>query len=257
LGALLRHIRVSPIAEFGARSRRAFDAMTAVDIALGLLAGLVSCLTPEALLLFPLAVAAAGADRPGRLATIAIGLGLSLVVTGAAALGFDAIWLRRVVCILLLLQGIALMSESTVERFPFLTGGLGGVHEIPGASVRSGFRLLLLALFVGANWFPQPGPTLVRASMRAADMRNSGLAFGVLFVFGVGAAIPWIVLGRIMRLLFGPVARQAFRGMAGKRVLGVTLLVVAVLGGSGLDLAMAHWLDARLPPWTRKLAIRF
>ena len=85
-----------------------------------------------------------------------------------------------------------------------------------GSSVGSALRRLLLALFIGANWIPQIGPTLVKASLMAADIRNSGLALGVLFAFGVGAAIPWILLGRILRLLLRPFGGGVLHGMAGQ-----------------------------------------
>jgi cytochrome c-type biogenesis protein len=237
---------------------RASRPMTFADIILGLLAGLVSCLTPEAFLLFPLTIAAAGAERRSAITAIAVGLGLSLVVIGAAALEIEQVWLRRIVCAVLLLQGIALMSVSTVERFSFLTGGLEGSFELPGgASVRSAFRLVLLAILIGGNWLPLVGPTLGKASLMAADQRNSGLAFGTLFVFGIGAAIPWIVLGRLIRILVRPLTGRVPGGMGGKRILGASLMIVALLGGSGLDIAMVNFLDPLLPPWTKKLAITF
>jgi cytochrome c-type biogenesis protein len=230
----------------------------AIDAALAFVAGLVSCFTPEALLLFPLFLAAIGADWRGSIVAIAMGLGLSLVLTGIAALGFDAMWLRRAICALLLLQGIALMNRSTVERFPLLTGGLSGVFADSGDTpARVAFRMTLLALFVGANWIPPAGPTLVRASLMAADARIPGPAFAILFVFGIGAAIPWIVLGRLVRFVLRPLVRRMTGGMGGKRLLGVSLLVVAVLGASGLDLTMAHRLDPLVPPWARKLALSF
>jgi cytochrome c biogenesis protein CcdA len=239
--------------------------MSGIDIAFGFLAGIVSCLTPEALLLFPLALGAAGADGRASVIAPAVGLGLSLVLTGLLAgslglvFGFEAIWFRRVVCVLLVLQGIMLMSASMVERHPLLTGGLGGVFEAPGATSAGGaFRQFLLALFVGANWWrPAVGPILGKASLMAADTWNSGLALEVLFAFGLGAAVPWIVLGRIVRFVSRPFAGGVIHGMAGKRLLGLALLVVALLGISGQDMTVAHWLGALLPDWTRKLAITF
>jgi len=238
--------------------------MTAIDIAFGVLAGVVSCLTPEALLLLPLPLGAAGATGRAGVIALSVGLGLSLVLTGllAGSFGFlfgcDAIWFRRVMCALLGLQGIALMSVSLVDRYPRLTGGLGGVFGDSDESSRGGtFRLLLLALVVGSNWIPLVGPTLGKASLLAADTWNSGLALGVLFAFGAAAAVPWIILGRIVRVLVRPFAGGVLYGMPGKRLLGFSLLAVAILGGSGLDIAVAHQLDATLPAWTAKLAITF
>ena len=237
--------------------------MNVIDILFGFLSGIVSCVTPEALLLFPLALGAAGAiDRKTTIAP-AIALGLSLVLTGIAAgslgmFGFDARSFRRIICAVLMAQGIVLMSASLVERFPRLTGGRSGAFGMRGGKFFGGpLRQVLLALFVGANWIPSPGLTLAKASLMAADWRNSGWGFVILFAFGIGAAVPWIVLGRVLRILVRPFAETVPDGMAGKRLLGLSLLVVAILGGSGLDAVMTHWLDGILPSWTRKLAMTF
>jgi cytochrome c-type biogenesis protein len=238
--------------------------MTPADIVLGLLGGVLSCLTPETLLLFPLALAVAGGAGRANMLAISVGLGLSLVVTGLLAgslghgFGFEATLFRRIVCAVLVLQGIVLMSASLVDHYPMFTGGQGSVFDrSDGASVGSALRRLVLALFIGANWIPQIGPTLVKASLMAADIRNSGLALGVLFAFGVGAAIPWILLGCILRFVLRRGAAGALDGMAGQRWLGLSLLVVAILGSTGMDVAMAHWLAPKLPTWNHKLSTTF
>ena len=238
--------------------------MTAIDIVLGLLAGVVSCLTPEALLLIPLVLGAAGVDDRASVIAPAVGLGLSLVLTGLLAgslgtlFGVEAIWFRRIVCVLLALQGMILMSASLVERHPALTGGQSGVFVASESTSFGGaFRQLMLAFVVGANWSPSVGPTLGKASLMAADTWNSGLALGILFVFGLGAAAPWIVLGRMVRFVSWPFAGGLLHGMAGKRLLGLSLLAVAILGSTGLDLTVEHWIDAMLPNWTRTLAVTF
>ena len=237
--------------------------MSAVDIVFGFLAGVVSCLTPEALLLLPLVLVAAGASSRVSMIAPAVGLGLSLVLTGIVAgsfgmFGFDAFTLRRIVCAVLLLLSVTLMSASLAEQFSLFIGGHGSGFTASDTVPRGGaFRLLLLAVVVGANWIPLPGPILGKASLMSADVLNSGAGLAILFAFGAGAAVPWIVLGRVLRLLLRPVMGGLLRGMAGKRLLGLTLLVVAILGGSGLDLIMEHWLNGMLPDWTRKLALTF
>jgi cytochrome c biogenesis protein CcdA len=237
--------------------------MSVIDVLFGFLAGLVSCLTPDALLLLPLALGAAGAIGRRSVIAPAVGLGLSLVLTGIAAgsfgmFGLDAQSFRRILCAILLVLGLTLMSTPLVERFPRLTGGSGSLFDSPDSgSLGPAMRQVLLALFVGANWLPLPGPTLGKASLLAADTRGSGLGYGILFAFGIGAAIPWILVGRIVRLLLRPVAAPVFDGMAGQRFLGLALLVVAILGGSGQFDMVAQWLEALLPVWTQKLAMTF
>ncbi len=236
--------------------------MTAFDIVFGFLAGIVSCLTPEAFPLLPLMVCAAGAEGRASMLAPAVGLGLSLVLTGLVAgpvTTLTGIDFRSVACVLLGVQGFILMSASLTERFPRLTGGRGDMFDAQGGG-SSGrvVRLCMLAILVGANWFPMLGPMLGRASAMAADIWNSGLALAVLFAFGVGAALPLIFLGRVLRLLLRPFGGGGIlHGMAGKRVLGLTLLVVAIIGGTRLEFMMNHWIGALLPDWTRKLATTF
>ena len=239
-----------------------------LDFGFCFLSGILSCLTPEALLLLPLLLAAAGTAGRASAAMAATGLGLALVVTGAvavwlgAATGFEAIWLRRMVCAVLIVQGIALLRRHTVDRFPGLTGGVeawfnqspsAGVPVWPGTAT----RLCLLALIVGANWIPRLSPMLGKASLMAADAVNIRVALAMLFVFGLGAAVPWLAAGRIARFLIRPIMPGLTRGMAGKRLLGLTLLVVAVIGLSGTDTILARMADEVAPPWTRKLASMF
>jgi cytochrome c biogenesis protein CcdA len=238
--------------------------MTVTDILFGLLGGVLSCLTPETLLLFPLALAVAGGAGRANMVATALGLGLSLVVTGLLAgslspgFGFEATLFRRIVCAVLVLQGIALMSAALINHCPMFTGGHDSVFDRSGGtSAGSALRRLLLALVIGANWMPQIGPTLIKASLMAADIRNSGLALCVLFAFGVGAAMPWILLGRILRFVLTRFAGGMLQGMTGQRLLGLSLFVVAILGSTGLELVMAHWLNPKLPAWAHKLSTRF
>ena len=78
-----------------------------------------------------------------------------------------------------------------------------------------------------------------------------------LFVFGIGAALPWIVFGRMVRLPVRGIAPALLHGMAGKRMLGLAFLAVAVLGFGGLDLTLQNRLGTVLPAWSHKLAATF
>ena len=235
--------------------------MTNIDIAFGLLAGILSVMSPDSLMLLPLLFCAIGArDRP---LIIAPALGLSLVLTGVIAVslstrfGFDASRVRMGACIVLILQGLLLNSPSLSERYALFTGGAGGGFSDEAPPPGVGVRHVLLTLFVGANWFPPIGPTLAKTSLMAADGRTLPLALGTFFTFGLGAAIPWIILGRFIRALPGMANSGLVRGMAGKRVFGLLLIAVAVMGLTGGDLALSHRLDTLLPPWAAKIAGMF
>ena len=51
--------------------------------------------------------------------------------------------------------------------------------------------------------------------------------------------------------------RCSVDGLAGKRILGLTLLAVAIVGVGGLDVTASRQLDRVLPPWMHKLAVTF
>ena len=238
--------------------------MTPIDLAFGLLAGFLSCLTPASLLLLPILLCAIAArERP---LTVAIGLGIALVATSAAAvaleryLGVDAAPLeRRAVGLVLIAFGLLLNVRSLTNRFSGLTGGAGGdFDEMPPTRAGTVFRQLLLALFVGANWLPLPPPPILsRASMMAASGQKLPLALGTIFVFGLGAAMPWIILGRLLRRFPGVRSSRLVRGMMGKRLFGLVLILVAVAGLTGFDTVLAARLDPLLPHWMGKLAEMF
>ena len=88
----------------------------------------------------------------------------------------------------------------------------------------------------------------------AADGRDVSLAWGVLFAFGLGAALPWILLGRLVRLVTGGAATE---GMMGKAFLALSLFVVAGLGLSGFDQVLAQAIDQGLVQGARELATRY
>ena len=236
--------------------------MLPTDIAFGFLAGLLSCLSPEALLLFPLMVGAAGAPKRAGVVGGLAGAGLSLVLSGmvavslGASFGLDAIWLRRIVGGILLAHGLMLMSPKLSNRFSWFTGGAVGLsfERRPGLAVGGMFRQFLLALLVAANWLPKLTPLLARVSMMAADGRDVRLALGILFAFGVGAALPWILLGRMIRLSIGAPATE---GMMGKAFLALSLFVVAGLSLSGFDQVVARTIDQALPQAARDLVMRY
>ncbi len=236
--------------------------MSTIDLALGLLAGVLSFLTPETFLLLPLLLCVIGAEE--RPITLAIGLGLSLVLTGAlavyigAAFGFDATWLRWMVCMVLMLHGVMLLSRSMVRRLSLFTGGTGDLFDDLGPTqAGTSLRQLLLALFVGANWLPRLGPSLQKTSLMAAGGQDLPLALGTLFLFGLGAALPLIALGRLIRWFSGSGMRRLADGMAGKRLLGLALIGVAAMGLGGFDLTFTRWADTVLPAWIAKLASTF
>ena len=104
----------------------------------------------------------------------------------------------------------------------FTFGGLGGQF--------------LLGLLLGAIWSPCVGPTLGAASLFAAQGRDLASVASVMVAFGIGTALPLLILGVLSRQAL---ARWrgglAGAGRAGRLILGGAALAVGLLILTGVD----------------------
>ena len=97
-------------------------------------------------------------------------------------------------------------------------------------------------------WSPCVGPTLGAASLLAAKGENLGQVALTMLAFGIGAALPLMLLGFVSRE-----AMQRWRGRlmeagkGGKTLLGALLLAIGLLVATGLDKRLeAAWSTPRL-----------
>ncbi len=240
--------------------------MGAVGLGLAFLAGVLSTLSPCVLPLLPIVLGAAASEhRLGPLA-LAAGLALSfvtiglLVATVGFSLGLDGGVFRIAAAIMLVAFGIALLvpqvqaraalaagpvSHWVEERF----GGLSGV----GLGGQLGVGLLL-----GAVWIPCVGPTLGAASLLAAQGRDLAQVAATMLVFGLGAALPLLILGLLSReALLRWRGRLMTSGRAAKAALGIGLIASGALVLSGADKALETAILAGMPGWLVEATTRY
>jgi cytochrome c biogenesis protein CcdA len=110
---------------------------------------------------------------------------------------------------------------------------------------------------LGAVWSPCVGPTLGAASILAAKGENLAQVALTMLAFGIGAALPLMLLGlesreAIMRWR----GRLMDAGRGGKVLLG-GLLVVVGLFATGLDKRLETVLLDASPAWLTELTTRF
>lgn len=236
------------------------------SLGLALLAGILSTLSPCVLPLLPIVLGTAASEhRLGPLA-LATGLALSFTVIGlfVATIGFaaglDTEFFRMVAAALLLAVGLVLAVPVLGERFAVAAGPMGNwasgrLGGIAGTGLSGQFGLGLL---LGAVWTPCVGPTLGAASLLAAQGKQLGEVAATMAVFGVGAALPLLVLGMLSReamLRWRSKAMGMGRGM--RTVLGLILIAVALAILSGLDKVLEAWLITVSPEWLTNLTIRY
>jgi len=236
------------------------------DIGLALLAGLLSTLSPCVLPLVPIVVGTAlGEHRFGPVA-LAAGLALSFVVIGmfvatiGFAVGFDQEIFRSIAAFLLILIGGALLMPRLQMRLATAAGPIGNwaQAQASGLSPHGLGGQFVVGLVLGAVWSPCVGPTLGVASILAARAENLTLVALIMFAFGIGAALPLLVIGMMSREALGRWrSRFLNAGNSGKAFLGIVLIAVGGFILSGLDKRMEAILVAASPTWLTELTTRF
>ena len=232
----------------------------------GFLAGLLSTLSPCVLPIIPILLGSAANAHPRAPLALAGGLALSYAIVGTAlgwagsALAIDASVFRTAGAVILGLLGLVLMSGSLQQRFATATSGIGdaGNNLIDRMHLDGLWGQFAIGLVLGIVWSPCVGPTLgaaVLLASRASHLPQVALLMGI---FGVGAALPVVVLALVSRTAMMSMRGKLMQaGKAGKVALGGIMVALAALIITGADKPMESWLVDQSPAWLTNLTTRF
>ena len=235
-------------------------------LGLALLAGILSTLSPCVLPLLPLVLGAAVSEHRLGPAALAAGLALSFVAIGlfvalfGFAIGLDQDVFRLIAAALLIMIGAVLMLPRLQAQLAVAAGPLSNwtQNHAGGFSTRGPAGQFSLGLLLGAVWSPCVGPTLGAASLLAARGESIGMVALTMVVFGIGAALPLLLLGTLSReALMRWRDRLLAAGQGGKVLLGALLVSIGVLIVSGLDKKLEAVLVDASPAWLTNLTTRF
>jgi cytochrome c-type biogenesis protein len=236
------------------------------SIFLALIAGVLSSLSPCVLPILPIVLgAASSAERLGPVA-LASGLALSFTAIGlfvatiGYSVGLDADVFRYVAAVLVIAFGVVLAMPPLQVRLAAASGPIAnwtdqrfGSRNGTGLSGQFGVGVLL-----GAVWSPCVGPTLGAASLLAAQGQNLLQVATTMFVFGIGAAIPLLLLGLVSReAMMQWRNRLLSAGQLAKTGLGILFIAIGVLVLTGLDKSIETVLVGVSPQWLTDLTTRF
>jgi cytochrome c biogenesis protein CcdA len=235
-------------------------------IALALLAGVLTTLSPCVLPLVPIVIGAAiGEHRFGPLA-LAAGLALSFaaigmfVATVGFAAGLDQEVFRSAAAVLMILVGGVLLLPRLQLQLAAAAGPVGNWAQAhaSGFSPRGVSGQFAVGLLLGAVWSPCVGPTLGAASVLAARAESLPWVAATMTAFGIGAALPLLAIGLMSR---EAIARWRGRllaaGSTGKAVMGVVLVATGLLVLTGLDKRLEALLVEMSPAWLTDLTTRY
>ena len=235
-------------------------------LGLAFLAGVLSVLSPCVLPLLPIVLGTAASEH--RLAPIALAAGLALsfvtiglfIATVGFAIGLDADVFRAISAMLLIAIGLVLLVPKLQAQFALVASPVGNwVDERLGGFGTGGFGgQFALGLMLGGVWSPCVGPTLGAASILAAKGENLGQVALTMFVFGLGAALPLMLLGFLSReAMMRWRGRMMEAGKGGKMLLGVVLVAIGLIVATGLDKRIETMLVDASPAWLTELTTRF
>ena len=232
----------------------------------GLLAGVLSTLSPCVLPILPIVLASATNAHPRAPLALAGGLALSYAIIGTglawagSALDLDTSVFRNAGAVILGLLGLVLVSGALQQRFAQATSGIADAGNALLARLDIGglWGQFAVGLTLGVVWSPCVGPTLGAATVLASQGSHVLQVALLMGVFGLGAALPLLALAYVGRSAMMTMRDRLMRaGKAGKTLLGIALIAVAVMILSGADKPVETWLVDVSPDWLTRLTTRF
>lgn len=234
--------------------------------AFGLAAGFLSTLSPCVLPIVPILLGSAANAHPRAPLALAAGLALSYAVVGStlawagANLGLDPTVFRMVGAGILGAFGLVLMSAGLQRKFASATAGVGdaGNQLLSRLHLDGLWGQFAIGLALGVVWSPCVGPTLGAAVVLASQGSNLPQVASLMGVFGIGAALPIVMLAYASRSAMSKMRGSMMRaGQTGKMLLGAALLAVSAVILLGLDKPVESWLVERTPTWLTEITTRF
>jgi len=112
-------------------------------------------------------------------------------------------------------------------------------------------------VLLGAVWSPCVGPTLGVASLLAAQGRNLPQVAVTMLAFGIGAALPLLLLGLASREAMARWrSRPLSAGQVTKAGLRIVFIAIGALVLAGVDRSVEATLVAASPQWRTDLMTR-
>jgi cytochrome c-type biogenesis protein len=235
-------------------------------LGLAFLAGVLSVLSPCVLPLLPIVLGTAATEH--RLGPIALAAGLALsfvtiglfVATIGFAAGIDSGVFRAISAAILIAVGLVLLVPKLQAQFALAASPVGNwVDEQLGGFATTGlWGQFALGLLLGAVWSPCVGPALGAASILAAKGENLSEVALTMFVFGLGAALPLMLLGFLSREAMMRMRGKLMEaGKGGKMLLGGLLVAIGLFVATGLDKKLETVLVDASPAWLTELTTKY
>ncbi|MBI5494863.1 MAG: cytochrome c biogenesis protein CcdA [Deltaproteobacteria bacterium] len=233
-----------------------------MSLVLVFLAGALTSLSPCVLPLAPVLVGAAAATHQFGPAALAVGLAASFSVVGTfvatlgTIVGLEQSAVQAVAAGAMLVFGVLMASPSLHHRFSARLAGAAGVGgSLLGRLQPQGWHgQFVVGLLLGLVWSPCIGPTLGSAVSLASQGGSTAYVAASMVAFGIGAALPLLVVGALSRTLLSRWrGRLLALGDAGQRAMGWAMAALGVAILVGADKTVERWATRAAPEWLVRL----
>ena len=229
---------------------------------LGFVAGVASVLSPCVLPLLPILATSALAKHRFGIVALAGGLAISFAGVGiflatlGASVGLDPEVLRRGAAGVMVFFGLVMLSGTLQRAFSRLSAVIGvkGQQALDDVKGNGLLGQMMVGLLLGVVWTPCVGPTLGAATSLAAQGQDLGHIAILMALFGLGAALPLVLLGTISRVsLMKMRGTLATWGSTVRWTLGTLFVVMGMIVITGLDRQLETLLLSASPAWLTAL----
>jgi cytochrome c-type biogenesis protein len=225
-------------------------------IPLALVAGVFGVLSPCVWPLVPVVTSSAATSGRSGPIYLALGLSLSFAVAGTlltlllVSTGLDPELFRWVAAALLVGVALVLLVPALGDRVTLRLSALTSRMRLGGHTAMSAPGQFGVGALLGVVWLPCVGPTLGAAIALASMGQSMAMAFVVMLAYGIGTAGVLLAAGLASGALLArwrPAAMTT--GGLGKKILGVSLLVLGLLVLSGFDKYLEALAVDLVPAW--------
>jgi cytochrome c-type biogenesis protein len=154
------------------------------------------------------------------------------------------------------LFGLVMLSGTLQRTFSRLSSVIGakGQQALDDVEGNGLLGQMMVGLLLGFVWTPCVGPTLGAATSLAAQGQDLGHIAILMALFGLGAALPLVLLGTISRVsLMKMRGTLATWGSTVRWTLGTLFVVMGMIVITGLDRQLETLLLSASPAWLTTL----
>jgi cytochrome c-type biogenesis protein len=182
------------------------------------------------------------------------------VATIGFAMGLDTGVFRAISAIMLIGIGAVLLSSYLQEKVAGAASPLANWADAKfgGGSGQGLWGQAGVGLLLGAVWSPCVGPTLGAASVLASQGKDLAQVALTMLMFGIGAALPLLILGMLSRdVMLKLRGKMMSAGASAKSIMGAVLILIGLFVITDFDKVIEARLVDVMPDWLTAITTKY